>query len=107
MESEHECCKSKGEEDCCKNKHAEKIGMKNIVLAVMVAVVLLLSIVQSFQINSMKGQISANAVKSASGTGGIDMTGWTEDEKMMYEHHGTLPARLGSSNPSSGMVGGC
>ena len=24
----------------------------------------------------------------------VDMTGWTEDEKMMYEHHGTIPARL-------------
>ena len=38
----------------------------------------------------------------------VDMTGWTDNEKMMYEHHGTLPSRLqGKSAPSNQMVGGC
>ena len=36
------------------------------------------------------------------------MDGWSDEEIMMYEHHGTLPTRIGgSSQPSSGMVGGC
>ncbi|MFA4952759.1 MAG: hypothetical protein WC584_00900 [Candidatus Pacearchaeota archaeon] len=40
--------------------------------------------------------------------GKIDTTGWTENEKMNYEMHGTIPARVGSSTSSgSGMVGGC
>lgn len=76
----------------------------NYVLIGLVALVLLISIVQSLQINLLKGQITANAVKSS----GIDMAGWTENEKMMYEHHGTLPARIQQNqNPSSNMVGGC
>ena len=76
----------------------------NYVLVGMIAIVLLTSIVQSFQINSMKKQITGNAVKSS----GVDMTGWTDDEKMMYEHHGTLPARQQqNSQQASNMVGGC
>lgn len=40
----------------------------------------------------------------------IDTNGWTEQEKMNYEHHGTLPSRLQGSNvqqQGAGMVGGC
>lgn len=41
----------------------------------------------------------------------IDMTGWTENEKMNYEMHGTIPARASGSASSApagtGMVGGC
>ena len=35
----------------------------------------------------------------------LDTAGWTENEIMNYEMHGTVPARAGSS--SGGMVGGC
>ena len=47
--------------------------------------------------------------ESAQSSGKTDMTGWTEDEKMMYEHHGTLPSRLQSNNQQQqpNMVGGC
>ena len=62
----------------------------------MIALVLIIAVVQSFQIKAMKTQISANVV--ASNGNGIDMSGWSEDEKMMYEHHGTLPARLQGSD---------
>jgi len=61
-------------------------------------------ILQSFQINSLKSS------KTVSNSGQIDMSGWSADEKMMYEHHGTLPTRLQGSNSvsqSTGMVGGC
>lgn len=37
----------------------------------------------------------------------IDTTGWTENEIMNYEMHGTIPARLGASTSGNGMVGGC
>ena len=80
--------------------------MKEYILIGMVALVLVISIVQSFQISSLKDNI-----KSGSGNGEIDMSGWTEQEKMMYEHHGTMPTRLQGGQArapqSSGMVGGC
>ena len=45
---------------------------------------------------------------SATSTGKLDTRGWTENEIMNYEMHGTIPARVkGSSASSSGMVGGC
>jgi len=39
----------------------------------------------------------------------IDTTGWSENEIMNYEMHGTIPARVSGSSASSGsgMVGGC
>ena len=53
--------------------------------------------------------VIGNAVSS---NGQIDMAGWTENEQMNYDMHGTIPARLQGKNiqssPStSGMVGGC
>ena len=52
----------------------------------------------------------AGATGSVTKSGKIDMTGWTENEIMNYEMHGTIPAGAGSSSSSSssgGMVGGC
>ena len=87
----------------------KKSDIKTYLLFGLVGLVLIVSLAQSFQINSlkkeMKSQVTANAV-----SGGIDMSGWTEDEKMLYEHHGTLPARAAqgnNQNPQAGMVGGC
>jgi len=78
-------------------------NMKLYALFGLVILVVLLVALQSFQISSLKKQITSNAVKS----NGIDMTGWTENEKMMYEHHGTLPARLQQSSGKSSQVGSC
>lgn len=45
------------------------------------------------------------------GNGEIDTTGWTSNEIMNYEMHGTIPARAAGSSTSTGssggMVGGC
>lgn len=108
MENEHSEHGHQSHE-CCMKKSGQKGSFQRYLLVIMVGAVLMMSIAQSFQINSLKSlnlnnQISGNAV-----SGGVDMTGWTEDEKMMYEHHGTLPSRLQTgANPSgSGMVGGC
>ena len=55
--------------------------------------------------------ISGNAVAGDSGK--LDTSGWSENEKMNYEMHGTIPARLqgkvaaSSASSGTGMVGGC
>ncbi len=81
---------------------------KNYLLIGAGIVLLLVFIFQSLQISDMKSKISGNAISS----GTIDMSGWTEDEKMQYEHHGTIPARLQGSGQGNlqnlpQMIGGC
>src|SRR3989338_5928515 len=99
---------NKHKHECCMKKNQEQKGFQKYLLVIMVGAVLLMSIVQSFQINSLKSLQLSNQITGNAVSGGIDMSGWTEDEKMMYEHHGTLPARLqGSQQQSSNMVGGC
>ena len=55
--------------------------------------------------------ISGNAVAGDSGK--LDTSGWSENEKMNYEMHGTVPARLqgkvaaSTASSGAGMVGGC
>ncbi len=99
------------------DKSTEK-PILSYVLVAMVVLVVVLSVFQSFQISSFKDEVTSqiNSLKtkvSSSGgnslSGPIDMTGWTADEKMQYEHHGVMPARLksGQQSSSSGMVGGC
>ncbi len=84
----------------------EKINL--VLIAVAVALVLTAG-VQAIQLSELRASSGAGAAVTSGGA--VDMTGWTADEKMMYEHHGTLPARLqqpGAQKPaSSGMVGGC
>ena len=76
------------------------------IISAVLIVLVVISVIQIFQISSLKNAISGNAVSSS---GGIDTTGWTENEKMNYEMHGVIPARVGGGSPSSesGMVGGC
>ena len=94
METEH---------DCCRNKNKEGIGIKNIVLVGMVVAVLLLSVVQSFQMRTIKNQMTGNLIKNS---GVLDMSSWTDDEKMQYEHHGIMPARFQQTRQTS-QVGSC
>ncbi|MBI5391898.1 hypothetical protein HZB00_02755 [Candidatus Woesearchaeota archaeon] len=85
----------------------QKTGTREYLLLGMVGLILALAIFQSFQIRGLKTAQPATLQTASSGA--VDMTGWTADEKMQYEHHGTLPARSGGGqSPSSGgMVGGC
>ena len=100
--------------DCCKAGGKEA---KSYFMPAIMGILLIIAIFQAVQINAMKS-ITGNAVKAIlssntnTNANGIDMSGWSEDEKMMYEHHGTLPDRIKSSQPQSqpqqaGMVGGC
>ncbi len=77
---------------------------------IMIGGILLFLVFQSFQINSLKSEIGlVIEVATASAGKNLDTTGWTANEKMMYEHHGTIPTKLGGSTApqSTGMVGGC
>jgi len=52
--------------------------------------------------------VSGNSISGDSGN--LDTTGWTANEIMNYEMHGTIPTRIAGSNnaqASGGMVGGC
>ncbi len=75
---------------------------KKIMLWIVIGIMFLAVIFLTFKTASLsKTQITGGAV---------DTTGWTEDEKMNYEMHGTLPARLQGKvqqQTSGGMVGGC
>ncbi len=82
---------------------------KDMIIIGAIALLVFGFVFQASQINSLKNKITGNVVNS---NGQLDTTGWTENEKMNYEHHGTIPARLQGKNvqsqpSSSGMVGGC
>lgn len=94
--------------DCCNTK--QNSGIKSYIIPATVLLILIVSVIQSFQIISIKESINKDMITgSATSNGAIDTSGWTEDEKMMYEHHGTLPARSqkGSTTGKANMVGGC
>ena len=82
--------------------------MKSYLTLGMLALVLALLVIQSFQISAIKGQITGNAVAVSANSGGaIDTTGWSEDEKMQYEHHGIMPARFQQNSRQTAQVGSC
>ncbi len=67
---------------------------------VIIGILFVVAIFLVFQLGA-----TGNSIKS----GKLDATGWTADEIMNYEMHGTIPTRAesSSSTSSSGMVGGC
>lgn len=84
------------------------MDIKNIVIAIILGAVLITSVVQTFQLNELKSRMSTTGAATATGTGLIDTTGWTDNEKMNYEMHGIIPARFGEGGSAgASMVGGC
>lgn len=73
---------------------------KNILLWVVIGILTLAVIFLAFKVTT---------IEKASATGNtIDTTGWTANEIMNYEMHGTIPARIkGSASSKSSMVGSC
>lgn len=77
---------------------------KNTLMWMVIGVLFLSVLFLTYKASNLTG----NAVAGSSGK--LDTTGWTENEIMNYEMHGTIPARLqGKTSASSGtgMVGGC
>ena len=77
---------------------------KNLILWIVIAMLAIAVVyVVFFKTNSSTAAAVSN--------GKLDTTGWTENEKMNYEMHGTIPARVAGSasgaSGGSGMVGGC
>jgi len=80
---------------------------KNTLLWIAIGTLFLAVLFLTYKASNLTG----NAVDGSSGK--LDMADWTENEKMNYEMHGTVPARLqgkvssSSASSGSGMVGGC
>ena len=76
---------------------------KNILMWIVIGVLFLSVLFLTFKASSI-GKVSATG-------NAIDTTGWTANEVMNYEMHGTIPARAtggsSASTASGGMVGGC
>ena len=91
------------------NINNEGFNMKQqkfwIIAGIAIAILLILVIWQTVKISSLTGKAFSESC------GKLDTTDWTENEKMNYEMHGTVPARVQGGAPSassgSGMVGGC
>ena len=80
---------------------------KNSMMWIAIGILFLSVLFLTYKASSLTG----NAVAGSSGK--LDTTGWTTNEIMNYEMHGTIPARaqgkVGAASASSGtgMVGGC
>ena len=77
---------------------------KNAMLWVVIGALFLAVLFLTYKTSGLSG----NTIAGSSGK--LDTTGWTENEKMNYDMHGTVPARIGSNGASlasGGMVGGC
>ena len=80
---------------------------KSTLMWIVIGILFLGVIFLTFKASSLTG----NAVSGDSGK--LDTSSWSENEKMNYEMHGTVPARLqgrvsaSSVSSGTGMVGGC
>ena len=77
---------------------------KNTLMWIVIGVLFLSVLFLTYKSSSLTG----NAVAGSSGK--LDTTDWTANEKMNYEMHGTIPARLQgkvAASSGTGMVGGC
>ena len=78
---------------------------KNTLIWIVIGVLFLAVFFLTYKVSSLTGNVVAES------SGKLDTTGWTENEIMNYEMHGTIPARAQSSSSSvpagTGMVGGC
>ena len=80
---------------------------KNTVMWIVIGVLFLSVLFLMYKAST----ISGNAIAGDSGK--LDTSGWSENEKMNYDMHGTVPARLqgkvaaSSASSGTGMVGGC
>ncbi len=77
---------------------------RNTLMWIIIGVLLLVVIFLTFNSSSLTGNVIAQGYNE------IDTSGWTDNEIMNYEMHGTIPSRVQNSQRQSnsyGMVGGC
>ena len=73
---------------------------KNTWMLAAIGILFLAALFLTYKVSSITGNTITADV--------IDTTGWTANEIMNYEMHGTIPARVqGSSSSGLSMVGGC
>ena len=75
---------------------------KNTLMLVAIGILFLAALFLTYKVSSITGNTISNDI--------IDTTGWTANEIMNYEMHGTIPARLQgqvATTGGTGMVGGC
>ena len=80
-------------------KHEDKSTVKikkKTMLWIVIGVLLIATIFMTIKASST----------GTGGTGKIDTTGWTANDIMNYEMHGTVPSQAAAAS-SGGMVGGC
>ena len=65
---------------------------KIILYGVVIFILIILAIGTFANTKFRAGSSTGNAVAGSSGK--LDTTGWTDNEKMNYEMHGTVPSRL-------------
>ena len=110
-----DCCNTKQErtrQEGQKDKSVKGGGhiveiKKNMMLWAVIGVLFLAVLFLIFKASSITGNMVTGTDSRK-----LDTTGWSANEKMNYEMHGTMPARLqgktaASQSSGSGMVGGC
>jgi len=80
---------------------------KNTLMWIVIGVLFLSVLFLMYKASTISGNaVAGDSVK-------LDTSGWSENEKMNYDMHGTVPARLqgkvaaSSASSGTGMVGGC
>ncbi|KKR15050.1 MAG: hypothetical protein UT44_C0043G0010 [Candidatus Levybacteria bacterium GW2011_GWA1_39_32] len=79
---------------------------KNTLMWIVIGVLFLSVLFLTYKASTINGNAAAGD------SGKLDTTGWSENEKMNYEMHGTVPARIqgtvaaSSASSGAGMVGG-
>ena len=74
---------------------------RRIVLWAVIGALFLIAVFFAFKLGSSGTGASISELNAK-----IDTTGWTENEIMNYEMHGTIPSRVGKASTSAGSSGG-
>ena len=104
---EHDCCRQEKshQKDGTDNKERKEplpVFMIIGVLLMGAVIVQAYNFTQINQVNSiLEKQATTLSPSGSQGTGAINMSGWTDNEKMNYEMHGIIPARAQASATAS------
>lgn len=76
---------------------------KLTLLTGLVTIIMLVTVIQTAQLISLSQKVPSTGAVIAKSNGAIDTSEMTENEKMNYEMHGTIPARFGSGSALEGL----